>query len=282
MTQHRLNKLPLRKTGFSLLLLVCLMLVALSGWSSLTHNGLTAEFDQQGHAYLDDTLVKAGAAFVVARALNAAISVLQSFTLTPFIGQVSLGEVLDPINDLVERFSWVMLAVTVAVGTQKLLLEIGVNIDLSLPLLIVLGLLLVSLWLRPAQGYRLAVLAYRLLLLCLLIRFAVPLACSIEEAVAAHFLAAQQTVAMEGLSTTQSEIVALAEADDLILSPKENLAKLQQSSARLVKYVISLMTLFLFEALLFPLLLFWGLLKILRFAVQLPPAPAYVSSREIN
>jgi len=262
-----------RKTGFSVLFLMCLMLVILVGWPQLTSNSLTQEIDQHSHAYLDETLVKAGAAFVIARALNAAISVLQSFTVTPFIGELGLGQALDPINDLVERFSWVMLAVTVAIGVQKLLLEIGVSIDLSALLVGSLILLIISLWLKQAQGYRLRVLAYRILMLCLLIRFAIPLACWVEASVSTHFLADKQAAAMNSMEASQAQIAKIAEAENLITAPKENLKKLEESSKNLVTQIISLMTLFLFETILFPLLLLWGLLKILRFIIQLPPAP---------
>lgn len=266
------------KTRFSLLLLVCLLLVILVGWPQLTSNSLTQNIDQQSHQYLDETLVKAGTAFVIARALNAAISVLQSFTISPFIGSLSLGEILDPINDLIERFSWVMLAVTVAIGVQKLLLEIGVSIDLSWLLIVALLLLLASVWLRQEQSYRLRVLAYRVLLLCLLVRFAIPLACMVESSVSAHFLADKQTTAMNSMKASQAQIAELAEAENLISAPKENLQKLQESSQNLVAQVITLITLFLFETILFPLLLLWGLLKILRFVILLPPAPAVVVS----
>ncbi len=263
-----------RKTGYSLLLLICLLLVILIGWPQLTSNSLTQTMDQHSHAYLDETLLKAGSAFVIARSLNAIISVLQSFTVSPFIGSLSLGEVLDPVNDLIERFSWVMLAVTIAIGIQKLLLEIGVSIDLSALLMLSLSLLIISLWLHQEQGYRLRVLAYRVLMLCLLIRFAIPLACTVEASVAAHFIDAKQHSALSSLETSQARITELAEIDKLVTAPKENLKKLEASSKNIVAQVISLMTLFLFETILFPLLLFWGLLKILRFIILVPPAPS--------
>ncbi len=187
-----------RKTVFTLALLLCLWWIAASGWSNFAHNGFS-DLDQQGQAYLDDTLLKASSAFLLARALNAAISVLQSFTVTPFIGALTLGEVLDPANDLIESFSWMMLAVMVAIGVQKLLLDIGVNLDLSVLLLLALSLLLLALWLREDYGYRLGLLAYRLLFLCLLIRFAIPLACALEASVVRHFLADKQNAAMNSL-----------------------------------------------------------------------------------
>ncbi len=67
-------------------------------------------------------------AFAIAKALNAIISLLQGTELsfTPIgIGLTfSIGEVLDPLNDIVERFSWVMLLSTIALGVQEFLLTL--------------------------------------------------------------------------------------------------------------------------------------------------------------
>ena len=39
---------------------------------------------------------------------------------------LAVGEILDPINDLIERFSFVMLVSTASLGIQKILLEVGI------------------------------------------------------------------------------------------------------------------------------------------------------------
>lgn len=79
---------------------------------------------------LDAAMKKAFITFATARALNGGISLLQSGQVSvQAVGGVSFnpGEVLDPINDLVEQFSNVMLAATVALGIQKVLLAMGMH-----------------------------------------------------------------------------------------------------------------------------------------------------------
>ncbi len=83
----------------------------------------TGAIDAMGQYHINNSFNVASTTFVVARALNAVISVVQGtelamvplgvgMTLTP-------GQILDPVNDLIEQFSWVMLASTSAIGIEK-------------------------------------------------------------------------------------------------------------------------------------------------------------------
>ena len=45
---------------------------------------------------------------------------------------LSIGELLDPFNDMVERFSWVMLLTSVSLGIQKILLIFGGKLFLKI------------------------------------------------------------------------------------------------------------------------------------------------------
>ena len=84
---------------------------------------------------------RAVASFATARALNAVISVVQGTELSvqPLGVGVTLtpGQMLDPLNDLVERFSDLMLAASVAFGVQLLLIEVGMHWGMSLALTLV-------------------------------------------------------------------------------------------------------------------------------------------------
>ena len=75
--------------------------------------GLLGAVDEAGLERTDAAAKRAVAAFAIARAINGAISFAQGTEVAIQPAGVGLvlapGEVLDPINDLVERFSWVML-----------------------------------------------------------------------------------------------------------------------------------------------------------------------------
>ena len=83
--------------------------------------------DHYTTAYLDEALVQASSAFLIARGLNALISFLQSVTFEFSVGvggSVGAGQVLDPLNDLVEQYSSAMKLAIGSLVIQKVLLEI--------------------------------------------------------------------------------------------------------------------------------------------------------------
>jgi len=83
------------------------------------------------NAQVDAGLKRALISFASARALNAVISVIQGteFSIQPIGVGVTLtsGQVLDPVNDLIEQFSTLMVVASVAFGVQKVLLAIGAH-----------------------------------------------------------------------------------------------------------------------------------------------------------
>ncbi len=250
------------KAEMSLLLVLCMLVLMTLSWEEIAHNQFTGGVESESVAYLNDTLHKAGAAFLIARALNATLSVMQSFTITPFIGELSLGEILDPINDLIERFSWIMLAVIVSIGIQQLLMEIGISVDMTYVIFPALILILVSLFIRTKTSkYRLRLLAYKLLLLVLLVRFAIPVTGLIGSHISSVFLAEKRDTAIESIENSKEKLSKIT-AKEVATSPTESLEKLKQDSEEIVGQVIKLITLFLFETILFPLLVLWGLIKV--------------------
>lgn len=84
--------------------------------------------DSAANAQIDAGLQRALISYATARALNGVISVAQGTEVTVGLGvgaNLSIGEILDPVNDLVEQFSELMLIASIAFGIQKVLLSIG-------------------------------------------------------------------------------------------------------------------------------------------------------------
>lgn len=100
--------------------LMMMLLVALSF-------GGTA--DKVGQEYTETGFKRALITFASARAINGLISVAQGTEVAVQPGGLGAvfapGEILDPINDLVEQFSQVMLFSAAVLGTQKLLIEMS-------------------------------------------------------------------------------------------------------------------------------------------------------------
>lgn len=187
----RLSVLSSRRTLASL----GLLLLAVLAWLPLPE-ALAA-------SRLDATLAGAFQSFALAKALNAVISVLQSVTGDALLVQVQFGEVLDPANDMVERFSWVMFASTVSLAFQKLLLGIAGSVPVKAALSLgCLGMLAVLHVGTPrARG-----IAGRLVIIAAFLRFAVIAVALASAAVEALYL-----------SDTREALYAELEQDQALL-----------------------------------------------------------------
>jgi hypothetical protein len=193
MTPARLRKL----LGSSLLLL-CL------------GAALAPPLHDAGGARIDAMFTRALATFAAARALNGAISVVQGteIALQPAGVGVTLtvGQALDPLNDLVERFSWIMLAATTALGTQAVLLDATAAPALAVVLVAVALLTLLRSWWRPLARLDATALIPRLLILLLFVRLAVPLAALGAHAFSEAWLEPRRVEAMAALERTRQEL----------------------------------------------------------------------------
>ena len=82
--------------------------------------------DEHADADLEALFQRALITFALARTLNGVISAVQGTELALQPAGVGLtltpGEILDPVNDLVERFSWILLGATISLGIQQVLL----------------------------------------------------------------------------------------------------------------------------------------------------------------
>lgn len=124
---------------------------------------------------VDEGFQRALASYAIARTLNAVISVAQGTEVSVQVGvgaTFAPGQVLDPLNDLVEQFGDWMLAASVAFGIMHVLLEISSFWIFSALLSLSAT---VWLWLHWRQGAVPALLKKTVIVL-LLVRFAVPVA----------------------------------------------------------------------------------------------------------
>lgn len=132
--------------------------------------------DERSAEYIDGSLLQAGVAFATARALNALISVMQSTTLSfsLFAGvHVTLGELLDPFNDLIEQYSSMMQLAIGSLVIQKILLDIVSDLGFKIVLTASAVLLAIAILARSAGWSGLLLKSFVLLLF---LRFALVVA----------------------------------------------------------------------------------------------------------
>ncbi|MFD2190973.1 hypothetical protein [Pistricoccus aurantiacus] len=177
-----------------------LLLLAGLSWVSIPQELATAA--------IDDALGGAFSAFAIAKGLNASISVLQSSTLDFQVFQVSVGEALDPANDMIERFSWVMFAASGSLALQKLLLGISAS-----PIIkgLLTGVCLIGVVLIAFASKRWQPPLFKTLMVAVLLRFAVVLVALASGLAEQAFLEEPRTATMAELQSSQEELETLAE-----------------------------------------------------------------------
>lgn len=259
------------------------------GWSLLVALLIAVSFsdvlDERGSEYTQTGFKRALATFALARGLNGVISVAQGteVVLQPVGVGVTLtpGEILDPVNDLVERFSWVMLASTTSLGIQEVLLEM-VSWPVFSLVLAGLGLIwLVLVWQHRGDAAIRSLWISRLMVLMLLIRFSIPLIAMGSEGAYSLFLADRYSQAVGQLEETIDEVDALnntLDADTTLVDrakswvsrTKEKLAvgermeRYRASVANASENAVNLIVVFVVQTILLPLFFFWFFIKVIR------------------
>ena len=170
----------------------------------------TGIVDETAEVYAEDALTRALVTFAVARTLNGVISLAQDTELALEPGgvgvNIGVGQVLDPINDLIEQFSGVMLVAATSLGAQNVLLRITSWWGITAVLAVTGLFALIALWWPRAVSNRWFLLGTRMLLLALVLRFIVPALIIGTNVVANHFLEPEQRSATAALEATAEEI----------------------------------------------------------------------------
>jgi hypothetical protein len=243
--------------------------------------------DNLGRTYAQETLTRALVTFAIARTLNGVISTAQGTELSLEPGGVGvnfhIGEILDPINDLIERFSVVMLVSTSSLGLQNVLLSMTAWWGLSALLSAAAIVALLTLW-APHSVPISARLAQRWLLIITLIRFAIPVLMITTTLVFNAFLAEEHAAATQALEQTGTELEEIAEqatppepqedpslVDQLgsmldeglrSLNARERIEQLRVQVTDAVEHIINLIVIFVFQTVLLPLAFLWFVVEL--------------------
>ncbi|MFA7022528.1 hypothetical protein [Aliarcobacter sp.] len=157
---------------------------------------------------IDRSFNQALIVFGSAKALNAVISLAQGTEINlPFV-VVAVGEVLDPINDLVEQFSLIMLASLVSLGIQKILLNFVSNDFFNLTFIISILVFNIFLFLKFKNIESIKNMALKLTLILLFLRFSIPFIAYLNEYSYDYFIKPQYNIEQlnETILNTKDEI----------------------------------------------------------------------------
>lgn len=264
--------------------------------------------DRLSSSQLDTAFKRSVTVFAIARGLNGLISVVQGTEVyaTPAgVGvNFAIGQIVDPMNDMVERFSWVMLMSSVSLGVQEIVLHLGqtqiVQTLFTLSAFFVIAMLWIpKLW--HAQSFNFL---FKFFIVFFFLRFAVPMIVLVNEGIYSHLLEPKYQEAKAALEFSSGEIkgiiseVKVAEQSQIkvykeheqtlmekaqsyvnetldsldIKKQLENLSErfhrllenLEEKFDHAIEYILILITIFIVESILLPLFVLWVFLRLFR------------------
>lgn len=256
--------------------------------------------DDIGLKHTQAGLERALVTYGVSRGLNGIISVVQGtevaiepvgigMTFTP-------GQILDPVNDLIERFSTVVLVSGTAFGLQRVLIDVVSAPLFSIAVSLMLLLALMIMWGRRGlknwgfYNQRVSAFLCRSALIFVIIRFSIPLAAILSENVYEYFLASSYQQSSQTLISTTDQLQKIQQKTDAVsssvteskslldsardlyystankLDMQQHIDDFKQAAENISEHAIQLIVVFVFQTLLLPLVSVWLTLKAIKCA----------------
>ncbi len=213
--------------------------------------------DQLSYTYHEESFKRALYAFGIAKTLNGVISLFQGTEIQGSLivagATFSIGEILDPLNDMVERFSWLMLASSVALGIEKLLISLGAAQALKIIIFLSGICALIALWV-PNKLFVLKESILRFFIVVMILRFCMPALELSNSLIHSHFT--QQTYA-QSMQTLSKEATELESSKRELPKELSFYQKLNQKIDSLSEEMVNIMVVFTFHTILLPLLFLW-------------------------
>jgi hypothetical protein len=244
--------------------------------------------DSAADTYFNNAITKAGLAYATCRVVNASVSIIKesSLQLEPAGVGISLavGQAVDPIDDMTERLSDVLVTAITSLGVQKLAYEIGVSLA---PRVLAAFLVIVSIlvWFENErlQSFQRTIL--RLAVIVLIARFCLPVSSLANAYLDQTFFADQIEAAGNELALGTTEMdklkdFSLPQIDGMLQTIENSAVFIKRKSVEfknalveivsnmgaiienLIKLTFLYVGIFLIQVIFLPLLAFWFLAKI--------------------
>lgn len=254
--------------------------------TALVAVSLTRSLDDTAEGYYEQALTRALVTFALARTLNGVISVVQGTEVAVHPAGLGVtfapGQLVDPLNDLIERFSWIMLVASTSLGIQKILMEIsawwGVQLLVAVPGALWIGLRLA----RRGRAWR--ALALRVFALALFLRLAMPLMVVLNHAVYDLFMAGDYVEATQVVEQTSQQLETLQSQAEASENPdagwldalgqwldetsdavdvRARLEAFEDRLSHATEHVLRLAAVFVLQTCILPLLFLWAFARAL-------------------
>ncbi len=262
--------------------------------------------DSKADAYFSEAITKAGVSYATCRVINATVSIIKESRLELEPGGVGLslavGQILDPINDMTERLSNVLVMAITSLGVQELTYEL--SLTLAPPVFAVfLSVISILLWFPNNRIIRLQKVTMSILLLIGIARFCLPLSSIANEFLHDNFFSGKIIDANHELALGVADLeklkdISLPEYDGFMEAVENSASFLKQKSIlfkdavavtvsnrgtiieNLLRLTFLYVGVFLIQVIILPLFIFWILLKTIHALFYANIPVTVVHSRE--
>ncbi len=234
--------------------------------------------------YAEEAFKRALVTFAVARTLNGVISVAQGTEIAVEPGGVgvnfTVGQILDPINDLIEQFSSVMLVAASSLGLQNILLNMTGWWGVTGVLVLATLFFVMSTWWPGGAKAATSSLAIRIFLIAAFLRFALPILIIGTHVVFSAFLESEHDAAAAVLEATSTEIEEFSKEEPEVapdsvesslmdrlgemwdssvqqLNVSGRIERLKESASSASEQIIRLIVIFVMQTIILPLAFLW-------------------------
>lgn len=254
--------------------------------SALIVIGWTGTLDTPARVQTEEALDRALISYALARTMNGIISVAQGTEIAvqpAGVGVVlTAGQILDPLNDLIERFSWFVMLAATSLALQLMLGELATTFALNLATTLSALLCIWLVWDTDRGTPAFRRIAFRATTTLFALRFALVATGFTMGALGSGFLDEREQSALDLLSDTSANLETSAPAhtglgsrspglldqlDEFIATQRENLnidqrlERLERQIEAAIGEVLNLIVVYLVKTLVVPLAVLaalWG------------------------
>ena len=247
--------------------------------------------DSQADTYFSESITKAGVSYATCRIINASVSIVQQSTLQLEPAGVGLslaaGQVLDPINDMTERLSDVLVMAITSLGVQELAYELSILLapQIFAFLLFIMSILV---WFQSDRINNIQKTTMGILLFVGIARFCLPISSIANEYIQTNFFDDKIAHANHELALGIADLEKLKDVSSVqedngfwgsikgnaqlikekSIQLKNAIAITVKNSANIINNLLELTFLyvgiFLIQVIILPIFIFWLLLKIVN------------------
>jgi len=256
--------------------------------------------DRNAEKYFNEAIQKAGLAYAAVQVINASVSVIKSSEIQLEPGgvgiSVALGKAVDPVDDMTERLSDVLVTAIASLGVQRLLYEIGIAIAPS-ALAVLLILLSLLVWFEKWGIEQIHRHILGITAVIIGVRFFLPASSLVNDFLYQNFflediMEARQVLTLASNELDQLKEINLPEIDGIAgtiknsallleaktIEFKDAIVIISKDMGAIVNNLLKLTWLyagiFFIQVIALPMMMFWILLKFIKslFSIKIPTA----------